>query len=129
LRPSFRISNIPPSQILVSPKEDALVALEEMGGSLLYWDEADRGEARVIGIEAARPMWLPGGEKVLFLEQFSFEEQSGSLVLYDRRRGTSESIMEEVDDWAVSADEEVIVARQRGSLSLWSAKTRETTSL
>jgi|GEM_PF-2014843 len=126
MRPTTRIARTDPEGLLVSPNDDALLIVESTaGGSLLYWDENVGTEALAIGARTARPRWLPSG-RVLFLENYDPASNSGTLVLFDPSRGTSEALLREVIDWAVSEDETVVVARQtQGALSAWSAVDRK----
>lgn len=129
LRPSFRISPFPAEELIPAPTQDALVALEREGGRLIYWDGRET-ESLLLGTEVSRPEWLPNGQGVLFLDEVDTGSGAGTLVYFDRERRTSEAILENVLEWRVSADLELIVVEQTQlTLRLWSTSRREVTTV
>lgn len=125
LRPTTRIAETTPEKLVVSPNDDALLIVESVaGGRLFYWDEATGEQAQLIGTKTTQARWLPSG-RVLFLENYNPASNSGMLVLFDPSRDTSEVLLRDVIEWAVSDDETVAVARQtQNALSVWKATDR-----
>lgn len=127
LRPTTRLGTVPASTFFVAPGQDAFAALEEEKGRLFYWDES-QPEVLQLGERVSQPRWLPDGRRLLFLENAS--ETAGTLVRYDRSWGTSESIMGDVEEWEISEDGNIIVARRSvGKLSIWKSLDNEVTTI